>query len=311
MESKDKEYYSRLDSLRCYAVLAVLFSHFFAPQVTKHLFIGNAGVNLFFVISGFLITDIILKYQTSGISSGIILQKFYIRRALRIFPLYYFYLLITIVFFYNVVSPVFPWAVTYCMNIYEMFHPYPLLYYHLWSLSIEEQFYIFWPILILVVPNKYLLKVIYTTIFIAVISRLIFTGINHRLFTITCFDAFGFGALFAYLKIFDEGLLKKILNYRSILRLSLLGYLAMISLSFFENHLLDVWFRFFISIISFYLVGICIFHRNTNRKLFKVLLENPKLQYLGKISYGIYMWYVVAIYISINLCKFFMPSINY
>ena len=85
------KYIARLDSLRAYAVIIVIISHWFPKIAISKLFpLGSIGVDVFFVLSGFLITYILLGYKNN--SNGAIKQKFkvfYVRRVLRIFPIYY------------------------------------------------------------------------------------------------------------------------------------------------------------------------------------------------------------------------------
>jgi len=290
-------YYNRLDALRCYAVIAVLFSHFFNPNITQYLFIGNAGVNLFFVISGFLITEILFKYKDSGSKVGASLKKFYIRRFLRIFPIYYMYLVIAALLYYSLVKDALPWAFLYGINFYEQNHTVPVFFSHLWSLSIEEQFYLIWPFIILTIPKKMLLKLIVAVILIALFSRLFISGINHKLLTTSCFDAFGLGALFAYLKLYHQQKLQQILKYNIFWITALLAYAAMIICSIYQIPILDEWFRFFISIISFYLIGVALYPTQPTNKLTKILLENKTVIYLGTISYGIYIYHLLIGYI--------------
>ena len=150
-----------LDGLRAIAFLFLFLLH------GEYLGFGWLGVQLFFVLSGFLITDILLKMKEK-LPFKQYLIKFYIRRFLRIFPLYYFFLLIlTGISFYfisinyktSVMQVVLDQAGYTFLFIYNFFsasnkfQPSPLIQ-HLWSLSVEEQFYIFWPLLIFITPTK-------------------------------------------------------------------------------------------------------------------------------------------------------------
>ena len=290
-------YYNRLNSLRFYAVIAVLFSHFFNPNITKHLFLGNAGVNLFFVISGFLITEILLRYKHSSNSVSNSLKKFYVRRIIRIFPIYYLYLLVTAILYFSTLHEQLPWALSYTYNFYEQKYPIAPMYIHIWSLSIEEQFYLFWPLLILLIPNRFISKMILLVILVAIISRLSFPAFNHRLFTVSCLDAFGIGALFAYLKREKLALLQKILHIHFIWMAALLGFICMIIVSFWEIQMLDNWFRLIIAIISFYLIGICVFSDKIHKSVLWFFPEKGLINYLGVISYGIYIYHIMVAYL--------------
>src|SRR6478672_12173326 len=91
--NSSSHYMRQLDGLRAFAVGAVLIHHFFQPPRVGGVDIALLGVWLFFVLSGFLITGILLRsrdqVEYSGYPSGFVLRQFYIRRFLRIFPLYY------------------------------------------------------------------------------------------------------------------------------------------------------------------------------------------------------------------------------
>ena len=158
------------------AVLAVLFFHFYAigqknnggsaaliqRLLGSYLRLGWAGVNLFFVLSGFLITGILLdtKERPSSITN------FYARRVLRIFPLYYGMLAgLTAVSLAHPEIPLFmphqqAWLWTYTSNIYEsVYQHYGFLTRHFWSLAVEEQFYLLWPLVVYCCKPKTLLRI--------------------------------------------------------------------------------------------------------------------------------------------------------
>src|SRR6185312_15771751 len=96
---KDKvsltEYYPQIDSVRAIAVLFVLFHHYFAERITTLVPMGAFGVDIFFTLSGFLITGILISYKSIK-PAGVAIRKFYFRRILRIFPIYYLYILVVI-----------------------------------------------------------------------------------------------------------------------------------------------------------------------------------------------------------------------
>ena len=138
-----------LDGLRAISIALVLFAHtsgtaFFPSFVFLRRHLGNFGVRVFFVISGYLITTLLLKEldKTGRIS----LKLFYIRRVFRIFPAAYFYLAVAAVLLaFGLVE--LEWndivfGFTYTTN-YDPVRPWHTI--HLWSLSVEEQFYLIWP----------------------------------------------------------------------------------------------------------------------------------------------------------------------
>jgi peptidoglycan/LPS O-acetylase OafA/YrhL len=165
-----------LDGVRGLAIIMVLFVHLvgdlqprssFEHLVTKVSNYGVWGVDLFFVLSGFLITGILWDTKT-GESY---FKNFYIRRTLRIFPLYYGVLLLLFVvlpFFHDVYPPSLGeaarhqgWVWSYGTNIYLALKDDWALPYvsHFWSLAVEEHFYLFWPLVVFTCSRRALLRV--------------------------------------------------------------------------------------------------------------------------------------------------------
>ena len=152
-----------LDGIRAVSILMVLYGHLTGtrgfPDATASS-VGNAlgdiahlGVLIFFVISGFLITSLLMseREKTGTISLG----KFYLRRVLRIFPAFYALVLALIVATWlgwiDLTGRDFAFALTYTVNYYPD-HPWQIG--HLWSLSIEEQFYLLWPLTLLALRQR-------------------------------------------------------------------------------------------------------------------------------------------------------------
>ena len=132
-----------LDGLRAIAAFLVVFYHFGLPGVS-----GGIGVLIFFVLSGFLITWLLLKeIDRSGTVS---LRDFYARRSLRIFPAFYCYAALALVMLALTHRPIlWPQAIAallYVNNYYQAIHGHiTSAFSHTWSLGIEEQFYLLWP----------------------------------------------------------------------------------------------------------------------------------------------------------------------
>src|SRR5262249_32802608 len=134
------------------------------------------------------------------------------RRILRIFPLYYGVLAVCLLLGVGPIRHVWPWHVSYLSNLYYAWHGHrdPLSdpFLHLWSLSVEEQFYLFWPLFLFIAKPRALKGALYAVIGIAMAYRL---GVAHlaphvqsiRYLTPCCLDAFAIGALVAHTKHFD------------------------------------------------------------------------------------------------------------
>ena len=163
---KDTDYFPQLDALRAIAVFFVLLEHWVPGTYWFKIFpYGMAGVTLFFVLSGFLITRILLrsriKSESLNQSKLHSLKQFYIRRTLRIFPIYYITIFILLIFNINNIRQIFFWFLTYTSNIYfYLIQNWAGSLSHLWTLAVEEQFYIIWPFIILFIPKRFLFRTI-------------------------------------------------------------------------------------------------------------------------------------------------------
>lgn len=197
---------AELDGLRALAVLLVIFHHMHLrwsdalASVSGIAQYGWTGVDIFFVLSGFLITSILLTSERS-IGS---LRDFYIKRAARIWPLYYFLLLLVCLEAWHLHQS-YPWRPSLIM-MQNYLAAFPNLGYNqTWSLCIEEQFYFFWPLLVLFAPRRLLLWIIGMVLFVSPILRevaihhgippkLLYTATQYRLDAI----AVGSGIAIAY-----------------------------------------------------------------------------------------------------------------
>lgn len=168
----------------------------FIPGVDRYAPLGSMGVRLFFVISGFLITGILLSWRGRRLDAA--LKTFYFRRSLRIFPLFYFVLAAAAVLNIGPVRDTWTWHVTYLSNFYFYARgDWHGSVSHLWSLAVEEQFYLVWPWLILCAPRRWLRPAIVTMIVVAPISRLMFPDPMDSVLPASCLDSLGMGALLA------------------------------------------------------------------------------------------------------------------
>lgn len=163
-ELPQRGYVSGLDGIRAVAVGLVLFSHSviydeFTWLEPIGLGAGYAGVALFFVLSGYLITALLLREEDR--TGGISLKLFYLRRSLRLFPALWLYLLIVWMIWRVGLLPHHPWhsfvaSLLYIRNLVGQGHETA----HLWSLSIEEQFYLLWPLVFVAFPKRNRLRLV-------------------------------------------------------------------------------------------------------------------------------------------------------
>ena len=292
------KYIKQLDSLRAIAVLLVIISHWIHNvEMIDRPKLGEVGVNIFFVLSGFLITKILLnntlKSEQSNIPKSLLLKNFYIRRCLRIFPIYYLTILLLFIFSKTSGTDIkssFVYFATYTSNFYFFnIQTWDGMISHLWSLAVEEQFYLIWPWIILFVHKKYIRPVIICFILIGVAGQYLTSNINmSSVLTFNCFDAFGLGALLSWQITFASEKLKKFFH--------VISFFTAISIFFYavgvvQKEWVFIPLRTCISFITLWIITYIILYRDTNKLYFKFIFNNTVLIFLGKISYGLYLYH--------------------
>jgi peptidoglycan/LPS O-acetylase OafA/YrhL len=298
-----EKYIKEFDCIRAFAILSVLASHWITvrnPQLNYFLsYCGPLGVNVFFVLSGFLITKILLtnkkKIDNRNSSISSILVSFYIRRTLRIFPIYYLVILLLYLFSDSTDSDLltsYPYFLTYTSNIYFFcIGKFDGILSHFWSLAVEEQFYLLWPVLILFARSKYVLSLIYLFIIIGIISQFLLRDYTlSSILTITCFDSFGMGALLAWHLVYADSSLKYF--YMWTKRFVIISLILLV-FSFWSCSWIQVpLFRTLISILTLFILT-HILHYSLNGKPLpiKFIWYNKYLIFIGKISYGMYLYH--------------------
>jgi peptidoglycan/LPS O-acetylase OafA/YrhL len=283
------------------AALMVMAFHFVGrhgepARVVQACVIGQTGVDLFFVLSGFLITRILLLSR----DSPHFFSAFYARRALRIFPLYYAFLVVYFfllpVLFREGIPPFSTqvWSWFYLQNIPATFDSLkssgPS---HFWSLAVEEHFYFVWPLMIFLLSRRQFKCLLLATLLIPPLLRLAFLshGVGVFYFTPTRMDSIGYGAVLAVL-FTEEGFRKRgiILLLRSMLvGLPLLLLPAFARLSGSQQVWLQVAKLSLIPAFYFSLIGFCIM--DPASQWLSRLFSAPLLRWLGKISYGLYVFH--------------------
>ncbi|QDK79636.1 acyltransferase [Spirosoma sp. KCTC 42546] len=299
----------QLDGVRFIAVALVLFDHWTMERIELPVgALGALGVTIFFVLSGFLITRILLssKDKLSNQPNGGLskyLKTFYIRRTIRIFPVYYLTLFILALVNEPPVRQKFGWLALYATNIYIAFyHTWMGTVDHLWSLAVEEQVYLFLPLLLFIIPRRYVPVTALCMIVGSVGLRYVLYRAHLPWFigyvsTPTCLDSFGLGALMAYGWLYQRERFVRFFTPTSWVWLSLIGFIAVgvlnnwISIDSprgYHNIMSDVWERLAASLFGFFLIGRAILGFGG---LMQWVLENPVSQYLGRISYGLYLYH--------------------
>jgi len=210
-------YMAQLDGIRAFAVFGVIIDHWASAfpsrirEFTIPLDLSRFGVHMFFVLSGFLITSILLSTKSTGTPIRSALGHFYVRRILRIFPVYYATLLVAC-FFSDKIRDAAAWHALYLTNIYTSSFGVWLPAGHFWSLAVEEQFYLVWPLVILAVPLRSIRAFAVLVLVLAPASRFLLYvlhgGPHLSIYTslMTNLDLLCFGGLLAYCKQTSPGL---------------------------------------------------------------------------------------------------------
>jgi peptidoglycan/LPS O-acetylase OafA/YrhL len=294
----------QLDALRAFAVCSVLVCHFWQPApfawILRQVDLGFLGVRLFFVLSGFLITRILLasRASTELDGSGRIgaWQQFYVRRALRIFPVYYLILAGALVLGVPPAREAWPWLLTYTSNICAALFQENMRYFgHFWSLAVEEQFYLVWPWLVLCAPQRGLRPLILLAIAVAPIYRAgVFdaSGEGWGTLPFACLDSLGAGAMLALAQRTTPSRerLERTLRH-VVLPIGFGGYLGLHALAYGSDsgRLLAALHETFYALVCCCVIAAA--DRGVTGWAGHVLSWRP-LVYCGRISYGIYAYHL-------------------
>jgi peptidoglycan/LPS O-acetylase OafA/YrhL len=291
----------QLDGLRAYAVIAVLVHHLLTQQILPSISApswGLLGVRLFFVLSGFLITGLLLEARRQAEIVGDtrfgVITRFYIRRALRIFPLYYLVLWGALLWGPADAREQLPWLATYTYNLWiSGLGWYPDYFSHFWSLCVEEQFYLFWPWIVLFTPRRHLKYYALAMVLAAPLFRFSaiyaeVNGVASYTLTPSSLDALGLGALLA---MYTNGCPASA-EFERRLRVTVLPIaIAGLLLAAKSRWLNDVFSEMFIALAFMWLVAAA---SRDSTGVFGALLKFAPVMYLGKISYGIYVYHLLT-----------------
>ncbi len=315
---KKKIYFENLDGIRFLCFLSVFLYHSFhtdydiIKQSELYQFIkydlfgnGNLGVNFFFVLSGFLISYLLIEEKK--LNGQINIRKFWIRRILRIWPLFYF-----CVFFGFSIFPQFkilfgqspnetanPWMYVTFLNNFDFIQnglPDASILGVLWSVAIEEQFYFFWPIILFLFP----VKRYWIPFTFIILSSLIFRSLNnspllYEHHTLSCIGDMAVGGMGAWV-IINFNKAKSIFENLKKYQIYLI-YLIFIAIFlfrddlFFINSTIAIFERAFIAIV----ILVIILEQNYAKNSIFKMSRFKKITQLGKITYGLYCLHFIGI----------------
>jgi peptidoglycan/LPS O-acetylase OafA/YrhL len=303
-----RPYMPELDSLRGVAILLVLLFHGFSlPTRLEGLagaakaFVaiasqGWAGVNLFFVLSGFLITGILLETKTQARYY----RNFYLRRALRILPAYYLVLVVlALARGHTWLAHQCSWSflllsAVYLSNVTPLFGV-RMSYGPLWSLAVEEHFYFVWPVIVRRLSERAVARVAIGIIVAVPVLRAITFAITHsdyNFYTWLVADGLAWGALLA--------VLARRRSRAEMKRITLLLFIAAgvvfaagAPLGIFSSHSI-VSSALRLSGINLVCSGVLLTTLLIGTSDARSLVSQPTLRFLGEISYGLYLVHVIV-----------------
>ncbi len=313
---KNKQLIPSLNGLRAISIIMVIFYHFrsskfiifksqWANQLASIFINGELGVNIFFIISGYLITTLLIKEKNK--TGSISLKDFYVRRTLRIFPAYYTLLLVYFILqsFHYFTLTTTDWlsVVLYSKQFFNS----PLHEIgHLWSLSVEEVFYLVYPFLFIRF-HKHIKTVVLLLIPVFVLARFHYYNFPLPLLKNTIFtsgDSLLIGCLFALenerIKNFIVKHSRLSLLALPLILLSVVVYLYIFSVFFHSSNASLMRFSFLpnlvyalfgnVGLITNFLVAYVILMSIYLRNMWFAFLNTSLLNYIGLLSYSIYLW---------------------
>jgi peptidoglycan/LPS O-acetylase OafA/YrhL len=290
-ERLQRRHIPQLDGLRAFAVLLVLLAHAAVDFTGVASFrwidrYGSLGVQLFFVLSGFLITRILLESK----GSPHFFRNFFVRRALRIYPLYY--AVLAFVIFSGVVHQhgVSWWPyVLYLSNIVYSGNQQPAPLGPVWSLAVEEQFYLLWPFIVFLVSRRNLERLCLAMLVAAIGLR--FTGILAIHNTLLQLDALAIGAIIACR-------FEQVSAWRGAARFVCLLLPLGVTMPF------GMWSSLSQTVQVVSGAALLVVLLDSSSAVSRVF-RGSFLQYVGKISYGIYLLHslIFAAFLRSQLCR--------
>ena len=272
---------------------------------------GPVAVDIFFVLSGFFITRILLEGRDRSESEGFpkinVFKFFAFSRALRIFPIYYLTIFFLYVFQHTTDANIkanFIYFLTYTSNFhFQDVQAWDGITSHLWSLAVEEQFYLIWPFVVLLPPKKYLPHIFSAFILIGLTTQYFWAKTEFDvIMPFTCFDALGLGALLTWVVQYQQQHLYKLVWTTGGLVLACLLY-------FFGMRLISGSFPYapeiFFAALAGLVISYVVYVESQNKQKFFFILNNRFLIFIGKLCYGIYIYHnILPHYLLKTINKF-------
>lgn len=316
--SNPRVYFPNLDGLRFFCFLSVFLFHSFGSlkidmeQYAIYRFVegflfenGVLGVNFFFVLSGFLITYLLLVEKANF--KKVKIANFYVRRVLRIWPLFYFCVLFGF-FIFPILKEALgevpdeparlPFYLTFLSNFDVVYNASPdaSVLGILWSVSIEEQFYLVWPLIIAFTPRKAIPFALTAILLASFFFRLAHAD-SYRIMTLhtfSCISDMVVGGIFAYFSLYNKNFIDRIRSAPRLMWILLyisVGIIYLFTTDIFHQNSISYAFERLVIAILFALV--IVEQSYADHSLFK--MGNFKLvSKLGTYTYGLYCLHPIA-----------------
>jgi peptidoglycan/LPS O-acetylase OafA/YrhL len=328
--AKAKIFFPNLDGLRFISFFVVfiyhahlsIFSYLKDSQPRVYAVIeficrhGNLGVNFFFVLSGFLITYLLIKEKE--FTGRIHVPNFYVRRILRIWPLYYLCVFVGFIGFgilkkmsgEVVMENANPWYYLFFGANFDIMHTWPLkpdalLLSVLWSVAVEEQFYLTWPIILSLVPLKKFKYVFPAIMVLSLVFRSLHTGDNDHDFAIRYFHTLSvigdmaLGGSFAYLVSYENKFKKFITEMPRALIVLL--YAVTLGITLFKDSIFVTGAPvIFERLVIAFLFGMIILEQNYAKHSIFKMSRAKTVSKLGIYTYGLYCLHFLGLYFAIK-----------
>jgi peptidoglycan/LPS O-acetylase OafA/YrhL len=272
-------------------------------KTPRGLELAGFGVSIFFSLSGFLITYLLLKENEN---KGINVKNFYLRRICRIWPLYYLYFILCLIVYFlvpvNFTSKTLLFYIFFAADIPFILNNTLILFGHYWSIGVQEQFYLIWPLVIKRTGTRFLSLVV-TALFLLIVLKIYFRyfiaggdqSLPYRIIHIMRFQCMMIGALGAILFYNKNYYFLKLFTSKII---QLLVWSVLLFLLLNRFHIASVLDNEFISVVALAIIIGQITEKNR-----VINLENKVCVFLGKISYSIYVIHPLIIFIFSYLFK--------
>jgi peptidoglycan/LPS O-acetylase OafA/YrhL len=318
-----KPFFENLDALRFFAAFSVFIAHcviFFDYKFSLKLlhliqwhffFNGDLGVNFFFVLSGFLISCLLLIERERN--QKINLLYFYMRRILKIWPVYFIIVIAGFIIgtkaeFNFISNPLFSykidisqlkWYVSFLAN-YNLIYKTSMLLAVLWSVSVEEQFYLFWPLIIVFFKKRIFPIFCFIIILLSFLFRVFLTKSHYDyLSTFYVVSDLAFGGLICYYSMYNKVFIDYFTNIkkRTIILIYLLLFIYVPLRGFshiFGDEIYKVYAPFERIFFSFFFGFIVIEQNFSKNSIFK-FGKLKIISKLGKMSYGIYCYHMFGL----------------